>query len=363
MWRQIVVCLSLAGLAIAMDYENCVALECGSGTTDSNCVSVGTDKVVVTPCSSGKYCPDTTQLANPVTSWYDVSCLTTPTVNTDGEGTDFCSSGFTFTNQAAGDFCCNASDCYSNSCSSNACGPVASGETCTDNDQCDVNYYCSSGKCTEALADGSACNEDTDCRSGSGCNNAKCTKLLSLEAGVAAEDAKYCKSGATNDNICTEVEVYVNGTKLESPFECNIGDTCTFKLTHGGSNDLTRKCSCPGIADSTTGYCELYDYLYHVSGGIDQVTSEADFSAGTCYGQSPHNLGDLSTLVSCGVISEDYREFYQKIMEQYDHWALYKSGVIDSCATELQLFDPNYSADDYNFSSSLVYSLIVLVFN
>lgn len=78
-----------------------------------------------------------------------------------------------------------------------------SGETCDVSTQCNYGLYCSgisgtaTGTCKELLGDGADCSGalSAGCIGQFECNNNRCTKLLSLGAGAATSDDRFCKPG------------------------------------------------------------------------------------------------------------------------------------------------------------------------
>lgn len=360
MWQKAILAVCLAALALGQETDNCFDVQCGTGTTTSKCVTIdsASKNVTLTPCAENYLCSSGGFSSYIGASSFEGSCFNFGT--DEAETTDDCS--YYPGSQDAGESCCVDADCFSGSCSSKTCSPVGEGEACESYDQCDVNYYCSNSKCTAAKDDGESCgDDDEECKAGSACNKGSCTKLYSLDDGASSDSDKFCKSGWETEDKCLSVtSVSVGDAQLESPFKCTIGETCKFTFSDETTDE--KKCSCAG-SSGTEGYCYDSRYTRYMKGHMDKVYAE--FSAGdggNCYGGSSHS-GSFSTLSSCGMISQELYEFESKMEQQYENWPLYQSGVIDGCALALNIFDPDYTEDDYDSAFGLLASLALLILN
>ncbi|CAG9316481.1 unnamed protein product [Blepharisma stoltei] len=346
--------LSFLGFAIALDTSSCRLISCGSeASTGGNCVTASSTDITVSPCPSSDYCSNTAQFEDR-SGWANAVCQTTPIVNaTEKE----CPGKHTL---VTWDRCCRDKDCYSHNCTSDdRCDPVLEGGTCTADEHCDAFHYCGSGVCTPTLSENSVCSYDNMCNPGFGCSYGYCTQYWSLDIGTLASDDKFCKTNYRDKyNKCDAITVWTSTGETIDNFPCTVPDTCSWKSITTGDTLETAACQCGG-ADAKSGFCSA---SYPNLGWDDALYPRMQYYTSVCSGAKAHST-DISTLYSCQSIWRDQKNFYTWVQAFYTYWPLYHSGVIDSCALDLDLFDPAYDMDAYESAGYFVVSAIILYLN
>lgn len=228
----------------------------------------------------------------------------------------------------------------------------AEGHNCTDNDDwmCSGNTFCNSN-CSKTYDEGESCSRDAQCGVGFGCNFGECTRLFSLPLYSSAKYAKFCLTNFITDyERCESIDVYVNNLKLDYPYECLSGQTCRYRSANSQTQISKENCL---LVSADKGYCGS-NLLYNFD-EMSEIYKELQYDTSICTGDKKHS-GDPDELLDCKSISVDvYRKFI-KIQKQMKFYNTYKSGILDSCATELEIFDPYYSS-----ASGLTYGFILIL--
>jgi len=237
------------------------------------------------------------------------------------------------------------------------CIQIDEGGSCVASEACKPGLYCSdgtSGTCIKTIAEGKACSHDYQCSAGLGCNDGYCFKYWSLDFGAATSDDAFCKSGYSINGKCDTVSVFINSQKISEPWPCTIGDTCNYFWDLDKSLWYYLDCECDGKG-STTGYCPI-NVVPSISGFEDNFYEKFQFSDSNCTGNYTR-VGDSGllnpALTLCNSISIDASAYLSNIIMIKYYWALYSSEQIDSCAKEMQLFDPNYNIDSYGVANRI----------
>jgi len=325
-------------------------VECGDATTGVGaCITISGTTVTAHPCDDSHICSGLEYFGN----YEDFEVSTC--VSMGSEETVDCPE---FDGLPTYSYCCHDADCFSGSCDNNYCAAVGDGELCAVSEDCESDYYCYGFVCVDVLEEGDSCTIDDQCPVGHGCNRLHCVELWSLDPGAVVDSGKYCKSGWTNvDSRCESVSIYVDGTVLEEPFKCTIGDTCTHIGDYNNLSYDTFDCQCAGDG-STKGYCKME---YPTTGFHDEIHSKLQYDSSECAGDSVHT-GSVHELVRCESISEDGGDFVQEMNGIISTWSLYQSGVIDDCAEDMLLFDPSVDMDSWNSGEILAVSALVALF-
>ena len=322
-------------LRIVSTFGTCVPIEC-QDTYDpySRCIEV-TETIKVSSCPPGMYCPSYSDITNynQTLNFLDTYCEYLPL----NAPKDLCSDPSYQGSQIPGDSCCINSNCNSNICSNLICQGLPAGANCTSTSICSPGYYCNSNStCVSALPSGSKCTSDLECMIGYGCNMKFCTQLWSIGYSNKAQDAKFCVSNYLFGEACDMIQVRINGTfDLDSPFQCNFEDTCTYvsasyKLVFDQS-----ACLCSGNANLTYGYCG--SYINNVQGMFENIYSAMVYSTSRCSGEKAHSSNPYD-LWQCGSISSTAYQNYLVNQERNKFWALYQGQALEGCAESITLF-------------------------
>lgn len=321
-------CTFLLPLTRAITTENCKTIQCGTGITSDYCIEVLGDTVSVYGCKAGYMCDYS--ILGKVGAWQNVSCTQSYNlVNKCGVLYE--------EKQLTGMPCCENSDCYSNNCDSNACNGYNEGEECENSEECGSDLWCNKKKCSQVKNVNGECSEEEQCEAGTTCSNDKCVKMFSLEIGSKATSAKACMSNFIHDDVCENIEIYSGSRKLEKPYICTMGDSCTYKLAHSGDVYITNKCVCSGV-NETTGYCgEFAKY----TSDANVMWSETQYSKSKCAGNLAHSINP-QVLYACESIG--YTQFMKltRYYGQIAYFNVFTSEVLKFCGMELQIFDPSY---------------------
>lgn len=327
--------------ASALSDSSCLDIQCGSGITASTCIETSNSSISVYSCKNGFAC-DYSQLRFGV-NWTDMQCTEV------GSAVIPCS--FSVSNQPTGLVCCEDSDCKSGTCTSNVCQGLSSGSSCSSSDQCVSGYYCLKSLCEKLKTLDSTCTTDDECSIGSACNTDKCTALFSVENGKKASNRKLCKSNFSNNQVCDYIEVYVGSTKLSYPYQCQIGNTCTYKYATSGDIFVKNSCLCGGNS-TNIGYCG--EYAEYTKDAM-QMNVEISYTTSKCSGDLAHTV-NVEDLYLCGSIAYDLYYKYVRYFGQLRYLNIFRSGVLEKCGMALELFDSNYE-----FAAAINEAIIVVV--
>ena len=327
--------LLLLRVVNSMESSSCHDMGCDSTSRNSNCIVVGSNITLYT-CTEGYSCP--TAILNNTDPIADVACV--PMVR----GSTCTGTG----NLTVGRQCCTSNDCNSANCYNMVCTALS---PCVVDEDCNFSSYCSGGNCVNSSPAGLGCTSDTHCEPGLGCNYGICTVLLSLDLGAPAMDGKFCLTGFFYNNICDAVTVMVNRTIQPLPFQCYISDMCNYTYTYQLSVIVILPCLCSGVAN-TVGYCS--SYVANDASYATDMYSNLYYSSSNCGGVYASTV-DPDILLECGSISKtSYLTFIQDQFHAY-YWNLHNSGVLDTCATTIGLYDPNAT-----FAAHLVISMVFI---
>ena len=333
----------------AITTSECIDITCGTGITSEECVLVTDSKIEVRGCKAGYYC-DYSVLGE-VGEWKNATCkYLYSRINT---------CAYPQTELKAGFYCCKDSECKSGSCTSNRCKGESNGAKCQTSSECGKDLYCKdSSKCEPVKDLNEKCTEDNECKAGTVCNKNECTKMLSLNPGDKADNPKACISNFAYQGICDNIEVYKGGKKLEEPYECDIGEECTYKLTEGEGIYTTGKCVCGGNS-SDTGYCSEY-IRYRVD--ANQMYDEMKYSKSECSGSNAHSL-DPDILYMCDSIDFYTYLKYHKYMGQLLYHSLFSDKSLDHCSMAAGLYDPYYSfkvKESFSLGLCLAWTILIV---
>lgn len=275
----------------SLDAHNCVDIVC-SNIFSEQCIEVFASYVEVSPCQGGSYCPSYDQLYR-YENWTQINCEPSeyqPII-------DICFDEAVKASIEPGFECCTDENCITGSCTDRLCDSLSIGDPCDSSDLCKANTYCDTSNnetvCISAKDNGDSCESDVECRAGSGCNLGYCTKLFSLATPKKVEDPKFCSSGYAPDDYCDLIEVYVNNKKLKSPFECDIGDYCSYRSYNYQLEIDLQPCLCNGKLESKKGYCGNYLELEETN--AIKITGLLEYSGSNCAGNRTHS-GDAYTI-------------------------------------------------------------------
>ena len=311
-------------------------ISCGStnAAQHSECLSISTS-ILLETCIDGYYCAITDL------DGY-IQGTNTTTVSCEANRIDnVCN----HTSVTTGHTCCDNSNCVTGFCYSGMCVGYDESHQCYTDSDCSANMYCNPnpnnnwGQCEAAFTLGQNCDFDNECASGLGCSRGSCVGLGSLDIGVKTDEAVFCKTlFASSKYYCDSIDVYVNGKKILSPFACNSGDTCIYKLSYDGSIYANSTCHCDGSQDGV-GFCD--EYAQYDKNVAEYATSQIVYTVSNCSGDNASTLDPL-ILYECGSIDITQYYYYANFTQVVKNWALYNSHVIDSCALSLGVFDPNF---------------------
>ncbi|CAG9326056.1 unnamed protein product [Blepharisma stoltei] len=356
--------LLLASSVLAMETSSCSKISCsGSETTSSGkCVTVSGSTVSLSPCPDGYHCQELDQFSSS-DEHSEATCKSDSTEPSESCPTSH--DGDIATNF----YCCVNADCASNKCdtANNKCIGIAEDGACTENEHCEAGFYCSSSKCTETVGEGKTCSYDYQCDAGYGCFGSFCLQYFSLKDNTITTNAKFCKSGLMYNSVCDSVTISSGGTVLSEPWECTIGQTCSYKYTHGNYQYRSDKdCECAGEGTtSTKGYCPIRNIMGIVD-FTDDFYEKFQYDSSDCSGNYAHLTDiedDLDLLVYCDSIDQDGKDYYDNMDMIVGAWSLYSSGVIDSCANDMGIFDPSEDIDSWDSAEFLALSGLLILFN
>lgn len=244
--------------------------------------------------------------------------------------------------------CCYNSECKSNKCKDSYCAGKNLDDYCEADEECEPSAYCYLNYCTKLKNIGDSCSIDSECPIGTGCNFEKCVKIFSLGSGNETTDKKFCKSNFEDNGYCESYTIRLSGreNKLVSPFLCLVGQNCEF-YSWNGTLVYEENCMCGAKKNLPEGFCGYY--LEKVNGVMDFVYSELQYSTSICSGKSSHT-SDPSVLITCKSISTSKFELFFNLYSQAINWNIYVAGALDGCAYDLELWNPNYTIYNYEWS-------------
>lgn len=321
------------------------------------CVTVYHDKkeIIFTGCDSNEnlFCNYTSNYYLPERLWTNQTCYYLNVFTACDEDK--------ISYLETGEKCCYNSECKSNKCKDSYCAGKAPDEYCLTHEECRPSTYCHLNYCTRLKNIGDSCESDYECPIGAGCNLNKCVKIFSLGSGNATSDKKFCKSNFEIDGICDLYTIRLSGkdNKLASPYLCLVGQSCEF-YTWNGTLIFEENCMCGAKKNLPEGFCGYY--LDKVSGVMDFVYNELQYSTSICSGKNAHS-SQPGVLVLCKSISTSKFELYYNLYNQAINWNIYVAGAIDSCAYNLELWNPNYTIYDYEWSIFYNFIFALLLIN
>ena len=115
------------------------------------------------------------------------------------EVTGICAKKNDIKNRLAGEYCNEANQCRGGVCKENVCVGVNVNETCTVDEDCDVELYCKSNHCTQPNEN---CFFNEKCKSNQFCVNGKCKNYGKLGIGKTAEVPALCSTYYIKDGKC-----------------------------------------------------------------------------------------------------------------------------------------------------------------
>jgi hypothetical protein len=194
-----------------------------------------------------------------------------------------------------------------------------------------------------------------ECPAGSGCNYSKCTAIASLSTGTATESSRFCESLIRNGNTCDDVVVKIGGSVVDYPYSCDLGQTCSYSYSSTGTSIVSAACPCNGSASATSSNCMWMDGMQYDA----YDASWFQFSSSDCSGSATNAVSvDFD---ECNNVNQSDIEDFVAYNSIHEYWPLYQSGVLDSCAVDLDLFDP--STDDTSNAAALAVGILMaLVF-
>lgn len=249
-----------------------------------------------------------------------------------------------------GQFCCNDSNCISGTCTFNTC--EWTNQSCVADEECLPNYYCNlyTKVCTKALGRGEICGYDNQCQIGDGCNFQRCTQLFSFCISDKVESPKFCDSKVMINGKCDALQVKVANRALSFPYKCRIGEVCEYSYIYNGTIIDTKPCLCDGVHEDI-GYCgEHIEMMLEVA---IPLYKRMKYTASACSGNFSHT-DDIRTLYDCGSITDNLLSYYENTLLQARNWVLYQSGAIDTCAADLNLFNPAFTLKEYDSFSRII---------
>jgi Dickkopf N-terminal cysteine-rich region len=268
------------------------------------------------------------------------------------------SQGFT------GASCEVASDCYSYICSTPVCIGTPSNEYCPNDESCLPGYYCDRDAytCQPSLSPGDPCSYDNECPVGYGCNLGTCILYFSLKKGSQASQNKVCKSNWVYKGQCDSVLIYKNGAVLQPPYNCKIGEMCSYVSYNTKATFDTQPCVCSGILNKGGGYCS--NYLEWAEDLIQENFVYLSYTYSGCSGNYSHT-DDPGVLLQCGSITQQQHDYMYNMQGQARYWNLYQSQAISSCSDALGLFNSSYTSLLYTYGlihkMSLMFILMLYI--
>jgi Dickkopf N-terminal cysteine-rich region len=335
--------LLLASTSFAL--QACRFVIC-SNNTSNECAT--TDKtsnsIILSACNSGYECPVTSFSSFLNGTVIDLGCFEKKTSST------------TPGSLTTGRPCTVSSDCVHNNCLGGICAGYVYKQVCTTDSDCISNMFCQATStkmvCMNAYKVGVDCDFDNQCASGLGCSRGSCVQLLTLDVGKKTDLRIFCKTNYSNsDEVCDSIDVYVNGTKILSPFKCSMGDICVYKNSYSGTIQDSKNCTCDGTG-ANTGYCT--DYVQYDATISKSMTSKITYLTSKCSGDDASTT-DPTTLLLCGSINIDQYYYYKNWTYATTFWSFYISGVADSCSQSLGLYSPGWQI------SESIYIVITLI--
>ncbi|CAG9316480.1 unnamed protein product [Blepharisma stoltei] len=347
--------LTLFGVALGLDTSSCRTVSCGStAASGGNCVTTTTSTVTVNDCSSGEHCANTAQFGDN-NAWTDSLCVATTSTSTDncvGDGT-----------LVTWGKCCVDADCFSGDCGvNNRCKPVAEGDACTVDEHCDGFHYCGSGKtCVSTVSEGKQCSTSNQCEPGYGCSLGLCTQYWSQAISTKVSAAYYCETNTIDAYYnCDNYTVSVDGSNpLASPYQCVVSSQSCIYKSYTSSATHTLACQCGGGADATVGYCPV---RYPLEGTYENFYPKFQYYTTECSGSKAHSQ-DPNVLYDCESIWNDQLLYWNNVQGAWQDWALYSSGVIDDCASDIGVYDPDFDVDSYEAAEFIVVSALLLLYS
>ena len=320
--------------SLSIDTGNCYEISCGTSNSSINCIEVDgiTKQVTLNSCIYG--C-DYSSLYLPSTSFTNISCKSSPLVPS-----------------VTGSACEKASDCYSNICSVPICYGVSQNKYCPNDEACQPGFYCDSDSftCQPSLNPGDSCNVNNECPVGYGCDFGICTLFFSIDEGNPASENIFCKSNWVFGGVCDSILVYYNGKRLFPPFECKIGEFCTYTSYVTEVVYANEPCTCQGILNKGGGLCS--NFLEWSNDLVQDNYVYLTYTYSSCSGNYSHS-DDPDVLLMCGSISQQQHDFMFNLRGQSRYWALYKSEVIEDCSVKYNLFNYSYNFSEYENSQNI----------
>ncbi|CAG9326053.1 unnamed protein product [Blepharisma stoltei] len=348
----------LLTISSALQAYDCYDIICNKAESADTCINVvdSAKTVTINPCTDSKSCPSISkQLSTVTTSWTNENC-----VPSDPESIE-CPTNETSVHN--GFYCCKNEDCVSGICEGSWCKGKSIGIVCYSDLECESDTYCKglsfiskTGKCTAAIESDGACAYDDYCGIGYGCNDGKCTQLYSLKVGSTTDDKRFCVTDFEVGGICEYLDVYIGNSKIDSPYKCYIGSTCSYWLNNQLLKYSTSPCHCSGLGN-TTGYCG--DYIEFTL-AYEDFFPKFGYNSSKCSGVDTHT-DNIEVLYNCGSISKDAYDYYNNLHGQAMHWAVFQSGAINDCSSSLDLYEPSYTLSSYGKSQFLTISRIFLL--
>jgi len=153
-----------------------------------------------------------------------------------------------------GEYCEFNENCYGGNCNVTAkvCLGASSGETCTDDSNCNPRLYCDKEikKCVDVKKENDACSFSQKCDTHLVCNKGTCVKIGSLKDEIPASAPAACESFYTAKGVCAKGPKLVRDDKDIFPILCP--GHCTYKFEDG--HEITENCMC-GRNDNGDSYC------------------------------------------------------------------------------------------------------------
>ena len=256
--------------------------------------------------------------------------------------------------------CTQASDCSSYICSVPVCYGAPPGIYCPNDEGCLPGFYCDRGAfvCTASLNPGDSCDFDNECPVGYGCDTL-CKLLFSVDEGIATSHSLMCKSNFEFQGVCDSLIVFVNDVQLSSPFNCKIGEFCTYKSFVTGTVYDIQPWAGSGILEKGGGYCSFY--LEYSNDLVQDNYVYLTYTYSTCSGYYAH-CDDPDVLLMCGSITQDQRDFLFNMRGQARYWSLFQSGMIQDCSVAFNLFNYTYLSIYYENAWRHAFSLMLMLY-
>lgn len=346
-----IIFLSFPLLAWSLSSDYCLKIQCSTDIVDT-CIGVSDDLITVGQCKLGYSCSSFSQLSTFSNIWKNETCE----ADEYTEVKDLCNDVEYDETVIPGYSCCKNSNCITGICTNGLCEGLSLGEPCGSIDVCKAGTWCEyvdgqTGTCVKAKSKNAECSKDRECGIGYGCNQGYCIKLFSLYYSKKSNDKKFCNSNyMTVNGYCDGITVSIDGKSIDEPFECNIGDTCQYNSLIYETEVDSGPCLCSG-KNSTKGHCSEYvNIAYDL---IDNLYEDLQYDSSNCAENLAHT-GNVKTLWECKSISDDEYEHWYYVHEQFTYWGIYQSGVLDSCANNIGLFDPDYDEAGYAVVTALL---------